>query len=294
MAIAQPASSDALDSPSHSTLHKIIAADLSAAVKSLIVDAGGNVGIGTETFGTSAAKVLALKNGTPPSSSPADEVQLYAEDALLYGADKCSGGTASSGSTNGNLPSWAFADDASSSFWMSSSTGGIDYLEYDFGSGVSWAINKVRILPRTDGLTYAPKTFTIKGSNNDSTWTTLATVTGQTGWSIGVWREFTFTNSTAYRYIKIDVTAVDGGGYNSIAEVEMVIGTNSSELKVRDEAGNITTLSPHNFALINPSHPLAWAFHSKNAHGEINVDMFRVIREVEKITGKKFIHIGRK
>ena len=40
----------------------------------------GNVGIGTTTFGTSAAKVLGIGNGTAPTSSPADMVQLYAED----------------------------------------------------------------------------------------------------------------------------------------------------------------------------------------------------------------------
>jgi len=39
-----------------------------------------NVGIGTDTFGTNAAKVLAIANGTAPTSSPADMVQLYAED----------------------------------------------------------------------------------------------------------------------------------------------------------------------------------------------------------------------
>lgn len=44
----------------------------------------GNVGIGTATFGTSAAKVLGIANGTAPSSSPADMVQLYAEDVSSY------------------------------------------------------------------------------------------------------------------------------------------------------------------------------------------------------------------
>lgn len=41
---------------------------------------GSNIGIGTETFGTSAAKVLAIFNGTEPSTSPADTIQLYSVD----------------------------------------------------------------------------------------------------------------------------------------------------------------------------------------------------------------------
>jgi hypothetical protein len=43
--------------------------------------ANGNVGIGTNTFGTSAAKVLAQSTGIAPSTSPADAFQLYSKDA---------------------------------------------------------------------------------------------------------------------------------------------------------------------------------------------------------------------
>jgi hypothetical protein len=66
----------------------------------------------------------------------------------------------------------------------------------------------------------------------------------------------------------------------------------SSELKVRDEAGGITTLSPHNFSLIGqPSEPLAWSFYSENNSGKINVDMLRTVRLVEAISGQKLVHI---
>lgn len=41
---------------------------------------GTNWGIGTVTFGTSADNVLALFNGTPPSTSPVDTVQMWAAD----------------------------------------------------------------------------------------------------------------------------------------------------------------------------------------------------------------------
>ena len=40
----------------------------------------GNVGIGTTTFGTSAAKVLAVASGTAPTTSPADAVQTWVAD----------------------------------------------------------------------------------------------------------------------------------------------------------------------------------------------------------------------
>ena len=65
-----------------------------------------------------------------------------------------------------------------------------------------------------------------------------------------------------------------------------------SELKVRDEAGIITTLSPHNFSLIGkPSEPMAWSFYSENDHGKINVDMLRAMRVLESVSGEKLVHI---
>lgn len=42
----------------------------------------GNLGIGTSTFGTSAAGVIGIANGTAPSSSPADIVQIWAQDTV--------------------------------------------------------------------------------------------------------------------------------------------------------------------------------------------------------------------
>ena len=67
--------------------------------------------------------------------------------------------------------------------------------------------------------------------------------------------------------------------------------TASSALKVRDEAGNITTLSPHNFSLIGtPSEAMAWSFYSENDHGKINVDMLRMVRLVEGMSGQKLVH----
>ena len=44
------------------------------------IDSSGNVGIGTTSFGTDASGVIGIGNATAPTSSPADMVQLYAED----------------------------------------------------------------------------------------------------------------------------------------------------------------------------------------------------------------------
>jgi len=68
----------------------------------------------------------------------------------------------------------------------------------------------------------------------------------------------------------------------------------SSELKVRDEAGNVTTLSPHNFSLIpsGASDKLSWAYYSEHSPSEkvINVDMLKLTRLVEKLSGENLVH----
>ena len=68
--------------------------------------------------------------------------------------------------------------------------------------------------------------------------------------------------------------------------------SSSSELRVRDEAGNVTTLSPHNFSLIpeGPSEELAWAYYSEKGGKRINVDMLKLARMVEKLTGEKLVY----
>ena len=68
----------------------------------------------------------------------------------------------------------------------------------------------------------------------------------------------------------------------------------SAELKVRDEAGNETTLSPHNFSGIpeGPSEKMAWAFYSEKDGRYVNVDMLKLARLVEMLTGEKLVYTG--
>lgn len=65
----------------------------------------------------------------------------------------------------------------------------------------------------------------------------------------------------------------------------------SSELKVRDEAGNITTLSPHNFDLIpqGPSEDMAWSYYSEKDGRRINVDMLKAVRVLERLSGEQLV-----
>jgi hypothetical protein len=67
----------------------------------------------------------------------------------------------------------------------------------------------------------------------------------------------------------------------------------STELRVMDGGGNVTTLSPHSFALTKKSEPMAWSFYSENIKlgYEINVDMLKAIRTIEQLSGEKLVYI---
>ena len=68
---------------------------------------------------------------------------------------------------------------------------------------------------------YYPLTFTISGSNDGSTWTQLGDTF--TGTSTTGWQAFTFTNTTEYKYYRIDtLTASSSRMY--ISEVQLLIG----------------------------------------------------------------------
>lgn len=60
-----------------------------------------------------------------------------------------------------------------------------------------------------------------------------------------------------------------------------------------DEAGNAAQLTSHNFTLFEPddSYGYPFSFYAKNRFvGEVNVDLYGAIREIEAMTGKQFIY----
>jgi hypothetical protein len=71
------------------------------------------------------------------------------------------------------------------------------------------------------------------------------------------------------------------------------IYSSAGELHALDASGNATVISPHHFSLISKSEPMAWAFYSENSklNEKINVDMLRVIRLVEQMSGEKLVVI---
>lgn len=65
------------------------------------------------------------------------------------------------------------------------------------------------------------------------------------------------------------------------------------ELRTMDGAGNVTTISPHNFSLATQSEPMAWSFYSENGSLDrrVNVDMMHLTRLVERMSGEQLVYM---
>lgn len=81
---------------------------------------------------------------------------------------------------------------------------------------VRYTITSANDVPNRD-----PRNWTLQGSNNGSTWTTLNTQTNQSFSARFQTKSYTLTNSTAYTYYRLNVTAVQSGSIMQMSEWEL-------------------------------------------------------------------------
>ena len=86
--------------------------------------------------------------------------------------------------------------------------------------------------------------------------------------------------------VHLEVLASDPSGVTNRASLYAKDVSSSAELFVRDEAGNVTQISPHNTQG-------EWIYYSENVKTgkRFKVNMERMIRKLEQITGENFIEI---
>ena len=106
--------------------------------------------------------------------------------------------------------------------WISSGFSN-PWLKIDCGLGFTGILTSYSVGCGSGGnVTQSPQDWTMQGSNDDSSWDVLDTVTGQTSWSTSQIRSFTpATQTTAYRFFRIVVTAANGSSFVSISAVAM-------------------------------------------------------------------------
>jgi hypothetical protein len=123
------------------------------------------------------------------------------------------GGTATaSGAGNPAIegPDKAF-DLNSLSKWFNGNAAPTGWLRYDFGAGNAQVVKRYTVTSGSDVPERDPKNWQFQGSNDGSAWTTLNTQSDQSFATRSQANTYDITNTTAYRYYQLNVTANFGG-----------------------------------------------------------------------------------
>lgn len=142
-------------------------------------------------------------------------------------ADVCTGGTASASSENaggGEGAAQAFDDNFTGTKWLSWVPAA--WIKYDLGAGNEKIVTSYTVTSGNDSSDRDPMNWTFEGSNDDVNWDILDTRIGQT-WSARLQTKTfgPFTNITAYRYYRLNVTANHGSTLLQIEELEFCQAT---------------------------------------------------------------------
>jgi len=128
------------------------------------------------------------------------------------GAYSLSGANMSvSEATYGSAAELVDYDLTGSNFWEDDTSPYPAWCKYDFGSGNAKVVDSYTLSAGAEN-TRMPKTWQLQGSNNDSDWDTLDTVTNETVWATYESKLYSFTNTTAYRYYRMYATAGNNAG----------------------------------------------------------------------------------
>jgi hypothetical protein len=147
----------------------------------------------------------------------------------------------------------------SSSWRTASGAGGAANIVIDVGSANAFAATSLVLTGTGDAATRCPTNFTFEGSNTGSfSGEETVLYTGSSlSWSASETKTFTFSNTTSFRYYKLDVTSTSGGTYVEIEEGEIrkqVTGdfgtngfylpfTDSGQLGADSSTGNQTSIT---------------------------------------------------
>lgn len=163
--------------------------------------------------------------------------------------------TVSSRTTDGQFEAYRVFDGnaAGSNFYESNTEAMPHWIKVDF-AGDARIVNQFTLSSGDAENLRMPYNFTFRGSNNNSTWTTLYTGTNVL-FNLNETKTFTFSNQLSYRYYDLNVTSNAPGSSNAniLRIYEMNLYTNKLVLNLPfGESNNSTIVSdkgPYSFTL---------------------------------------------
>jgi len=142
------------------------------------------------------------------------------------------------------------------------------FLQIQYAS--TSAFNQYVIVSGNDSPGRDPRNWTIQGSNNGTNWVTLNTQTNQTWTGRNQARTFSFSNSTAYSYYKMDITGNNGDGLIQLSELTYSIVSGGGG----DTQAPTVPTSLSSSGVAQTSFTLNWAASTDN----VGVSLYEVFR----------------
>ena len=189
---------------------------------------GDGGGYGTPQTFSGTTKQVKLGKTTVTSGTQIAMKAVWANQAATVAE-----GTTNRETTTGVAESGTIANlfDNNNATHLGSGGGPTQYFYTDLGS--SHAINRYTMTSWTGVSNSSPVSWVIAATDNTSgSWTDLDTISGQSVWSSNEKRTFNFTNSTAYRYWRITMTATNASNAPELAEMEFLTVTSAVAGKV--------------------------------------------------------------
>jgi hypothetical protein len=148
----------------------------------------------------------ALSGGTTPPPAGADLTNYSGTLTAQY----------QTGSPSGEDYTKVIDNSTATKYLTSHSAAWIRFQPATAAVAVKYTITSANDVPARD-----PKNWTLQGSNNGTSWTTLDTRTNETFATRLLKKTYTFTNSTSYAYYRLNITAVGSGSIMQMSEWEV-------------------------------------------------------------------------
>ncbi|MFA8343506.1 MAG: T9SS type A sorting domain-containing protein, partial [Rhodothermaceae bacterium] len=181
------------------------------------------------SFTTASTNLVDHTN--PPGSGT---ITARAQISAAEGKDKAFDNLYTSGTQNSNWSKWLDNGGTPSSSNPS-------WIQLELTQ--AQIVNKLVIISANDDYGRDPEDFRLKGSNDGSNWTTLNSWTGETFASRFQRKEFSFSNSTGYKYYKLEITKNDDNvSMTQLCEIELIgPAGQSSSSHISSESENNNT-----------------------------------------------------
>lgn len=205
------------------------AADLTGTIDASQI-AAGSIGASLLDPSIKTIRPVDALPALPDPDYPLGSVVLETADGTLYKASEAvdlvpvmsgpsapSGTASASSEVSSTYAAWKAFDDDAGSKWYPNAVAGPWWVRYQFA--IPRVITLYRLTP--PGATYAPRTWTLEGSNDGGNWTVLDTRTDVADWVTNTPKGFAVANKTSYAYYRLNCSAANGAVTCALVQFEM-------------------------------------------------------------------------